>query len=131
MVERPEEQCGIARCVGFVKPPGVADGSGERVVGLRGSGCCSLLDVQGQRVDEVDPVAGVRKPGGIDAGATPYVEDIRRGWREIALQELLSADQFERAASPGEALALSTPLVVSAHIAIDHARLPRLQSTAN
>jgi hypothetical protein len=49
------------------------------VVGLRGGGCGGLLDVQGQRVDEMDVIAGVREPGGIDAGATAHVEDIRRG----------------------------------------------------
>ena len=40
------------------------------MVGLRGSGCDGLPDVQGHRIDEVDAIAGVREPGGIDTGAT-------------------------------------------------------------
>jgi hypothetical protein len=94
------------------------------VAGLRGSGCGCLLDVQWQRVDEVDAVAGLREPGGMDAGTTAHVEDSRRGWRKIAPQQLLRADQLERAAATGEALALTTPLVVPLHV-FGHARLPR------
>jgi hypothetical protein len=60
MVERAEEQRGVVRCVKLVQMPGVAGGSREWVVGLCGSGSGCLLDVQGQRIDEVDAVAGTR-----------------------------------------------------------------------
>jgi hypothetical protein len=123
VVERTEEEYGIERGVRLVETPGVAKSSRKRVVGLRGSDRGSLLNIQGYWIDEVNAVARLREPGGIDAGATTNIEDV--GWwrGKKALEELPRADQLEAVTATSEALALATLLVIAPDVAVDHLRL--------
>jgi len=83
VVERAEEEHGVSRTVSLSEGPGVTDHGREGAEGQR------LVDVLRHGVDERDPVASVGQPGGVDAGATPDVEDVERVVRKGPSQNRL------------------------------------------
>ena len=82
------------------------------------------LDVERERVDEVDAVAAGGEPPGIDAGRAADVEDVCRSRRQEPLEELLRPQPLE--VRTLEAVALDPLLVVRGDVRVE--RQPSLRS---
>jgi hypothetical protein len=89
VVQGAEQQGGVDADVGPVQLSGVTDGgAGQRGGWLLGRGAQGLLDVQRQRVDQMDLVALGGQGQGIDPGGPADVQH-DRGWGwQVAAEQL-------------------------------------------
>ena len=89
MVQGAEQQGGVDAGVGPVQLSGVTDGgAGQRGGWLLGRGAQGLLDVQRQRVDQMDLVALGGQGQGVDPGGPADVQH-DRGWGwQVAAEQL-------------------------------------------
>ena len=118
VVQGAEQQGGVDAGVGPVQPPGVPDGgAGQRGGWLLGRGAQGLLDVQRQRVDEVDLVALGGQGQGVDPGGPADVQH-DRGWGwQVAAEQLPGADPLQ---APGpEPLLLGHAGIVSGDLRVE------------
>jgi hypothetical protein len=75
--------------------PRIPDLRLERRLGLRGRALACLLDMEREHVDELDLVAGSRKPRGVDTGTAADVEHARGRLRQHLREQLECAHELE------------------------------------
>jgi hypothetical protein len=105
MIERAQQQHGVSGAIRPIEaacvPDGAARDGGPGVCGLR----AGLVDHPRDRIDEMNLVAALREPPGVDAGAAAHVQ--HHAWRrgQEALDELPS----RVAAPPGRCRSRCVP----------------------
>ena len=75
-----------------------------------------MLNVQRHRVDQAHRVSLCSQPASIGAGTAADIEDIRRGRRQVALEQFLRAHELQRQLVLGEPSLLLAFAVVRQHL---------------
>lgn len=90
VVERAEQEYHVGRAVRLVPSSSVTDGRVHATVGR-------LLDMQRDRIDEVDLVAELHQPSGVHPRAATDVQDAQAAVRQVTGDEFLRSLEFQRA----------------------------------
>jgi len=93
VVKRSEQKDSVRTLVIGGESSSVADLGGD--ASSRPAKPFRVLDVAGQRIDDVHRVAIIRQPGGMGASAAADVEDVEWSNREVSSDDLLGAHELE------------------------------------
>jgi hypothetical protein len=110
VVQRTQEQDGVEAGRGGAEVARVAEFGGDAAMG--GSAMPDLFHVPGDAIEQVDVVAVVGEPGGVDPGAAAHVQDPLGTWWEVSTDNLARAQQLELTEPLGDALRFVDLLVV-------------------